>query len=428
MQYLSHTTGTISSTSDVDYFHYQFAAGDLVTINIDSTSSLDAKVSLINSAGTVIALEDGTSGFASPYDKDSPIYAYIIPTSGDYYVKVEGTSSTTGAYSADVYLSSDKPPPGTYNSSIQTNVSAQMSGVNSSAYIRIPFSINNLGDIDSLILRMKYDDGFVAYLNGVEVARRNAPGTAGTPPAWNAAATAEHFHNDGAVFEDINISSFINLLGAGNVLAIQGLNLSAGDSDFLIMPELIAVTLGTGSPQFFNPSTPGAANTAASSVLGQVGDTHFSVDRGFYDSPFYVSITCDTPGAVIHYTVNGRDPQAADNTKAVSAITRSGTTATATCTGHGYAVNDWVQISGANQPEYDGIFVITSVTANTFSYTIAGTPASPATGTITAQDNYYTYTGPVHVTTTTTLCAGSLQDGLHLELTLTPRRTYFSTT
>ena len=130
----------------------------------------------------------------------------------------------------------------------------------------------------------------------MEVARRNAPGTAGTPPAWNAAATAEHFHNDGAVFEDINISSFINLLGAGNVLAIQGLNLSAGDSDFLVVPELIAVSLGTGSPQFFNPSTPGAANTAESSVLGQVSDTHFSVDRGFYDSPFDVSITCDTSG------------------------------------------------------------------------------------------------------------------------------------
>ena len=411
VQYLSHTTGTISSTGDVDYLHYQFAAGDLVTINIDSTSSLDAKVSLINSAGTVIALEDGTSGFSSPYDKDSPIYAYIIPASGDYYLKVEGASSTTGTYSADVYLSSDKPPPGTYSGSIQTNVSAQMSGVNSSAYIRIPFSISNLGNIDSLVLRMKYDDGFVAYLNGVEVARRNAPGTAGTPPAWNAAATAEHFHNDGTVFEDINISSFINLLGAGNVLAIQGLNLSAADSDFLIMPELIAVTLGTGARQFFNPSTPGAANTAASSVLGQVGDTHFSVDRGYYNSPFYVSITCDTSGAVIHYTVNGRDPQAADDTKAVSAITRSGTTATATCTGHGYAVNDWVQISGANQPEYDGIFVITSVTANTFSYTITGTPASSATGAITAQDNYYTYTGPVLVTTTTTLRAAAFKTG-----------------
>ena len=141
VQYLSHTTGTISSTSDVDYFHYQFAAGDLVTFNIDSTSSLDAKVSLINSSGTVIALEDGTSGFVSPYDKDSPIYAYIIPTSGDYYIKVEGNGSTTGAYRADVYLSTNKPPPGTYNSLIQTNIGAQMSGVNSSAYLRIPFSV-----------------------------------------------------------------------------------------------------------------------------------------------------------------------------------------------------------------------------------------------------------------------------------------------
>ncbi len=104
---------------------------------------------------------------------------------------------------------------------------------------------------------MKYDDGFVAYLNGVEVARRNSPGTTGTPPAWNAAATAEHIPNDAAVFEDIDISSFKSCLDAGNLLAIQGLNLSAGDADFLVLPELVAVTLGISSPQFFSPASPG---------------------------------------------------------------------------------------------------------------------------------------------------------------------------
>ncbi len=124
VQYLSHTTGSISTTTDVDYFRYQFAAGDLVTVNIDSTSTLDAKVTLLSPDGTMIALEDGTSSFTSPYDKDSPIYAYIIPASGNYYVKVESAGSTTGSYSTDVYLSTDKPPPGGYNNLIQTNIGA----------------------------------------------------------------------------------------------------------------------------------------------------------------------------------------------------------------------------------------------------------------------------------------------------------------
>ena len=88
-----------------------------------------------------------------------------------------------------------------------------MSGVNASAYIRIPFGIAYPGDIATLMLRMKYDDGFVAYLNGVEVARRNAPGTAGTPLAWNAAANAEHIPNEAVIFEDIDISAFKSLLG-----------------------------------------------------------------------------------------------------------------------------------------------------------------------------------------------------------------------
>jgi len=45
----------------------------------------------------------------------------------------------------------------------------------SSIYIRIPFQVEAALDFDTLFLRMRHDAGFVAYLNGVEVARRNAP-------------------------------------------------------------------------------------------------------------------------------------------------------------------------------------------------------------------------------------------------------------
>ena len=58
-----------------------------------------------------------------------------------------------------------------------------MYNINTSCYIRIPFNIVSL-DADSfnfMRLGIRYDDGFVAYINGTEVARRNASGT----PAWN---------------------------------------------------------------------------------------------------------------------------------------------------------------------------------------------------------------------------------------------------
>jgi hypothetical protein len=76
---------------------------------------------------------------------------------------------------------------GTYKSRIGLDLRSQMIGRNSSAYLRIPFVLTN-NAIESLKLRVRYDDGFVAYLNGWEVARANAPATMG----WNAAATAEH--------------------------------------------------------------------------------------------------------------------------------------------------------------------------------------------------------------------------------------------
>ncbi len=57
-----------------------------------------------------------------------------------------------------------------------SNVGALMRGSNSTAYLRLPFVVTNAADFDGLLLRMTYDDGFVAYLNGTVVASRNAPG------------------------------------------------------------------------------------------------------------------------------------------------------------------------------------------------------------------------------------------------------------
>ncbi len=51
----------------------------------------------------------------------------------------------------------------------------------------------------------------------------------------------------------------------------------------------------------FHAPTPGQAN--GQTYDGVVADTTFSVDRGFYDAPFQVEITTDTPGATIHYTL-----------------------------------------------------------------------------------------------------------------------------
>lgn len=63
-------------------------------------------------------------------------------------------------------------------------------------------------------------------------------------------------------------------------------------------------------------------------------------------------------------------------------ITRTLSTATVTHTAHGLVTGDYAVIRGAAQPEYNGAHQVTVVTANTYTYTVSGSPTSPATGTI----------------------------------------------
>ena len=65
-------------------------------------------------------------------------------------------------------------------------------------------------------------------------------------------------------------------------------------------------------------------------------------------------------------------------------ITRSSTTATVTHSSHDLATGDLVLIQGADQLEYNGIKTITVIDSGSYSYTVSGSPDSPATGTITA--------------------------------------------
>ncbi len=207
---------------------------------------------------------------------------------------------------------------------IQTNVFDEMNGVNSSLWTRIDFNVDDVAAFDSLLLQMKYDAGFVAYINGVEVARRNAPGTPGTPGAFNAAATLERPNDDVPFFESINITGFLSLLQNGaNVLAIHGLNSSAADDDFLLLPQLVAAST-QGSERYFDGPTPGATNSAG--FLAFVEDTKFSHDRGFYDAPFNLVITSETAGAIIRYTTDGSPPTPTHGTLYTGPVTISQST------------------------------------------------------------------------------------------------------
>ena len=213
-----------------------------------------------------------------------------------------------------------------YDSLIGTNgdVEPQMFGRSASVYIRVPFDASDVDGLVALTLRLKYDDGFAAFLNGVRVANANAPATL----RWNSTSTGLHDDSAAVVYEDFNLTSFARQLRPGNnVLAIQGLNTDVTSSDLIIMPELHAsrITNATiGDPGYMSASTPGTFNS--DSFDGFVKDTKFSIDRGFFEEPFELAITSATDGATIRVTTDGSDPTADHGMVYAGPITISETT------------------------------------------------------------------------------------------------------
>ena len=206
---------------------------------------------------------------------------------------------------------------------VETDVKDVMKGTNASLLARLPFSIDTaamLAEIESLTLRMKYDDGFVAYLNGVEIGSRNAP----VSPVWNSNATDQRNDAQAMAWDTLDGSAFIDQLVVGaNVLAVHGLNYTAGDDDFLILPELVEVAYGALDAHYFVSGSPNEANTQDHWLY--VEDTKFSHSRGFYSEAFNVEITTDTEGAEIYYTLDGSEPSETNGTLYSAEIAVSGT-------------------------------------------------------------------------------------------------------
>src|SRR5438093_7551677 len=184
-----------------------------------------------------------------------------------------------------------------------TDIQTNMMNVNASAFVRVPFT--NSAAPDSLSLSVRYDDGFVAYLNGVEITRRNAPAS----PVWNSIATADRNFASATTIESIDVSAagIPALVSGNNVLAVQMLNAASTSGDVLFQPELIASRVTVTTNVFFDDPTPGTANTT-DWYYDEVADTHFSVDRGFFTNAFFLEITNATPGSQIYYSLNADEP------------------------------------------------------------------------------------------------------------------------
>ena len=240
-----------------------------------------------------------------------------------------------------------------------------------SIYIRKVFSVDDVTDIKMVVLNVDYDDAFVAYLNGVEVARENI-GTVNIPPAYNESATTftEPLIVYGGAPNTYIIQNYQSLLQNGdNVLAIQVHNYGTGSSDLTLIPflslgmnavpenangvnpllelpikflhtnfklsstgETLVLTNsqnlivdqvnfgaigsdisygrqpdGSNSWLLFSEATPGDSNSTQG-FSGTVAEPTVSISGGFYSAPVTVSITPVSNNDIIYFTLDGSEP------------------------------------------------------------------------------------------------------------------------
>jgi hypothetical protein len=141
-----------------------------------------------------------------------------------------------------------------------------------SVFIRKEFTIEHLDDIVELVLSIDYDDGFIAYINGYEIARSNL-GTNPTVPfnQVTGSLSREATMYSGGYPENFIIKNPKTFLNKGtNVIAIQGHNSSATSSDFSLIPFL---TIGLNSTEI-NDSVPNYI-----SLKGRRLHTNFKIDN-----------------------------------------------------------------------------------------------------------------------------------------------------
>jgi hypothetical protein len=214
-------------------------------------------------------------------------------------------------------------------------------------FIRREFQVAVPAQVPNLVLEIDYDDGFIAYLNGVRVAAANAPAGNAT---FDTIATAGH---EAGTAERFDLSSFRGGLVSGtNVLAVVGLNRTPS-SDMSLHPRLglvpgevhanfrlsqageeltlrdpsgvvvDSVTFGfqtqdhsfgrspnaSGPWRYLLTPTPEAANESAAFDEAISTEVEFDLPPGKYAFPVQVSMFAQPAGQVlVHYTTDGSTP------------------------------------------------------------------------------------------------------------------------
>lgn len=137
-----------------------------------------------------------------------------------------------------------------------------MRGSYTCVFARRTFEVADVAAVDTVLLGVDYDDGFIAWINGVEVARAGVDGQ----PVYSDTASSSHEGGSVVSFTLIPPPSAYLVEGM-NVLALQGFNRSlSGSTDFRLDATLTA-TGSDGAAPVLTSRTPAPGNVATLTAI-----------------------------------------------------------------------------------------------------------------------------------------------------------------
>ena len=284
------------------------ASGGEGLVRVDVFRSLEAWSAAPCSNQGWALLPMGTNGwdFSSSESASPPVlsveYASVpridLIALGDRWSYFKGTASPPAAwrdigFPATGWLSG---PTGIgYSDGDDATVLSDMRNRYATVYCRKPFEIADPAVIGRLVLGIDYDDGFVAYLNGVEVARSATLGEPGSPVNRNTLAASR----DAGVPESFRLDRTL-LVAGQNVLAVEVHNSSLDSSDLSFLPELAAEELVVPEDaewRFLRGSFPRPSDWTAVDFVDEAWETATG-SIGFGNDDAFTVID-DMPGAYV---------------------------------------------------------------------------------------------------------------------------------
>lgn len=271
-----------------------------------------------------------------------------------------------------------------------------------SVMMRKTFTVSDTSQVLKAIFMMDYDDGFVAYLNGVEIARANISSSG--RPAWNTLALSSH---EAQVYQGLRPDSFFidptflkTILRQGsNVLAIETHDVSSSPTDMSSIPYLFFGMKNSGMTYSALPSwflAPAQDYFNAHFKLSKTGETIYLTNPSgtLADQVTFTNIDVDNS--------YGRKPDGANSWCYMSIPTPETTNNNSVC----YTAYAGIPIFS----KQSGFFTSTqSITLSTI--TPGGTVRYTTNGNIpNATDR--AYTSPIVVSSTTTIRARVFASGM----------------